>query len=198
MKNLAFITLLAIAMLASGCATIVEGSSDTVTVDTRPPGATCELKRDGQTIAFINPTPGAISVSKSKYDINVRCSKDEYEDAVGVVGSEFQAMTFGNILFGGLIGVAVDAGSGAMNEYPPIVTITMLPKEFDSELERDEFFDDMRDEFIAQYDDTVKRIRDKCGNDQDLCEQQLKAAANGREEKLQEIEKKRLDAKLAG
>ena len=40
------------------------------------------------------------------------------------MASEFQAMTFGNILFGGLIGVVVDAASGATHEYPPLVTIT--------------------------------------------------------------------------
>ncbi len=190
------ITVILIAFSASGCATIVKGSSDTVTVDTRPPGAVCELKRDGQTIAIINPTPGSISVSKSKYDINVRCEKEEFEDAVGVVGSEFQAMTFGNILFGGLIGVAVDAGSGALNEYPPIVTITLVPKEFENEIERDEFFDDMRDEFLVQYEQTIARIKVKCGDDQALCDEQLQAAERARVKKFQEIEDRRIRAAL--
>ena len=38
-------------------------------------------------------------------------------------------MTFGNILFGGIIGVAVDASSGAMNEYPSSVTVRLIPEE---------------------------------------------------------------------
>lgn len=197
MKRLISVATLLAAFSASGCATIVEGSSTTVTVDTRPPGAVCDLKRDGQTIAVINPTPGSISVSKSKHDINVRCEREGYEDAVGVVGSEFQAMTFGNILFGGLIGVAVDASSGAMNEYPPLITITMLPETFQSDEERDEFFDGMREEFLVQYDQTVARIKEKCGDDQESCERQLKAAAEAREAKLQEIEAKRIDAALS-
>lgn len=35
------------------------------------------------------------------------------------MASEFQTMTFGIILFGGLIGIAVDAASGAMQSTPP-------------------------------------------------------------------------------
>jgi len=40
----------------AGCATIVKGTDQTVTVDTTPPGATCELKRDGQSIGVVNAT----------------------------------------------------------------------------------------------------------------------------------------------
>jgi hypothetical protein len=57
------------------------------------------------------------------------------------MASEFQAMTFGNILFGGLIGVVVDAASGATHEYPPLVTITLVPELFASIAERDAFYE---------------------------------------------------------
>jgi hypothetical protein len=36
-------------------------------------------------------------------------------------------MSFGNILIGGVIGAAVDAGSGAMHHYPPPIVV-VLPK----------------------------------------------------------------------
>lgn len=36
-------------------------------------------------------------------------------------------MTLGHILFGGLIGVAVDAGRGAMNDCEATVTLTLIP-----------------------------------------------------------------------
>src|SRR3546814_11002644 len=49
-------------------------------------------------------------------------------------------MTFGNILFGGIIGVAVDASSGAMNQYPSSVTIALVPESFTSTTARDVFF----------------------------------------------------------
>ena len=45
------------------------------------------------------------------------CVKEGFLDVVGRVGSKFQAMTSGNILFGEIIGIAVDAVSGATAEY---------------------------------------------------------------------------------
>ena len=36
-------------------------------------------------------------------------------------------MSAGNVLLGGVIGLGVDAASGAMNKYPDIVTVAMVP-----------------------------------------------------------------------
>ena len=47
-------------LLTSGCATLVKGSSQGVTVKTEPPGAICELSKKGKTIGIVNPTPGTI------------------------------------------------------------------------------------------------------------------------------------------
>jgi len=41
--------------------------------------------------------------------------------------SSFKGMTFGNILFGGITGVGVDAATGAMHEHPPTVTVRLKP-----------------------------------------------------------------------
>jgi hypothetical protein len=180
------------APMFSGCATIVKGSSQTLTVDTRPPGATCKLLRDGETLAVVNPTPGAISIEKDKDVIHVTCSKEGYKICEGDVGSEFQAMTFGNILFGGLIGVVVDAGSGAMNAYPPIVTLTLIPESFESEKVRDAFFDHMREQFISESEISLQKIEKSCP--EDSCEKQVQDAKKAREKKLDEIESLRRDA----
>lgn len=129
MRNVKLIlAALMLATLASGCATIVEGTDQTVTVTSDPSGASCELKRDGQVIGIVNPTPGSVQIDKSKKDISVQCVKEGYADAGGALGSDFQGMTFGNILFGGLIGVAVDAGSGAMHEYEPLIHVELSPQ----------------------------------------------------------------------
>jgi hypothetical protein len=32
-----------------------------------------------------------------------------------------------NVIFGGIIGLGVDAASGAMNKYPDVVTVAMTP-----------------------------------------------------------------------
>lgn len=119
----------ALAAACGACSTIVEGTDQTVTVATDPSGATCELSRGGQIIGVVNPTPGSILVDKSADNISVICSKEGYQDASGTLTSEFEGMTFGNILFGGIIGVAVDASSGAMNQYPSSITVRLVKEE---------------------------------------------------------------------
>lgn len=179
----------------SGCATITKSSSQTVTIDTRPPGATCTLTRGGKRFAIVNPTPGAISVEKSSDAISISCTKEGYLETAGTLESSFQAMTFGNILFGGLIGVAVDAASGAMHEYEPLVTITLIPEEFATAAERDAFFADMKAEFLKEAKEVTARIERQC-NPQSECDRQLKAAEVAKEARLADIEKKRLLAKV--
>ena len=180
-----------------GCATITQGSDDTVTVDTRPPGATCELKQGGAVIAYINPTPGSVSIAKSKDDVMLTCEKEGYEPEAGVLSSEFQAMTFGNILFGGLIGVAVDAASGAMNKYPPLISLTLTPSQFDSEWQRDQFFDSLRQTALSQHKAAAAEIRKTC-KDPDACERKLAELDQRRDARLSDLETRRLDADVAG
>ena len=121
--------LLVLALLTvSACSTIVEGTDQSVTVATDPSGAACTLERDGSNIGYVDPTPGTVSVSKSRHSISVLCDKDGYQDAAETLPSEFQAMTVGNVLFGGVIGVGVDAASGAMNKYPDSIRVRMIPE----------------------------------------------------------------------
>lgn len=70
-------------------------------------------------------TPGTIVLPKSKHDVAVSCVKQCYTTGVGVLASETEIMTAGNVLFGGVIGLGIDAASGAMNKYQPGVEIAM-------------------------------------------------------------------------
>ena len=163
---------LGLAAAASGCAFIVEGTDQSVTVQTPPSGASCELKRDGSVIGVVNPTPGTITVDKSKNDIAVISKKEGYLDASGAFSSDFQGMTFGNTLFGGIIGVAVDASSGAMHEYPASVTIAMAPNSFPNASERDKFFDQRADSIRKDADSAIAKVRQNCkASQQKTCDE---------------------------
>ena len=186
--------LVVLATVLAGCATVVSGTTQTIGVNTDPEGADCQFTRKGVLVGRVNPTPGTIQVGKDYESVSVLCQKEGFDDATGVIGSEFQAMTLGNILLGGLIGVVVDAASGAMTKYPEVVTFTLIPKMFDSEATRDKFFTDMRDTFLTEYAEVVARIKAKCSPD--ACENELKAAEAGRDSRLAEIEKRRLLAKV--
>jgi hypothetical protein len=102
-----------------GCATIVHGTSQNLTVTTNPPGASCRLERDGEVLAVVNPTPATVRVNKGRSDITATCTRDGHDPTTHNHRSEFGAATFANVIAGGLIGVAVDAASGANSHYPP-------------------------------------------------------------------------------
>ena len=112
---------------ATGCATILAGRSQTVTVATNPPGARCELLREGRVIGTVENTPGAITLNKTKHDIDVVCRKDGFTDAKGFGESGTEGATFGNIVLGGLIGWGVDSAVGADNKYPEVMTVNLVP-----------------------------------------------------------------------
>ena len=111
------------------CASIVEGSSQSVLVTT--PGvqdATCTLTSP-EIGAQVVHTPGSLTLSKSKHDVQVSCTKQGYNDGAGTITSNFEGMTLGNLLLGGIIGVGIDAASGAMNKYQPQVAVMMTKKD---------------------------------------------------------------------
>lgn len=190
------LVLLSFAIIAVGCATIATGGFQTISVRTEPEGADCRFSRDGNVVARVNPTPGAILVGKASGSISVLCRKDGYQDTSGTTNSDFQAMTLGNILLGGLIGVVVDASSGAMMKYPEAVTFTLVPLEFPSAADRDAFFAQLATSFLEEYGEVVDRIKKSCAAKD--CERQLQAADAGRTAKLAEIEQKRLLARVQG
>jgi len=187
---------LVLAAALGGCATVTSGGFQTIGIKTEPAGADCMFSRDGAPLARVNPTPGPILVGKSAGNIAVLCRKFGFEDTGGTIGSGFQPMTLGNIVLGGIIGVVVDASTGAMTKYPEVVTFLLIPQEFRSDGERDRFFADMEESFLGSYEDVVVRIRRSCSAED--CQRQLQAAEAGRQAKLAEIEQRRLLAKVSG
>ena len=176
------------ALLTTGCATITKGTQQTVTIATDPSGASCEMTRDAKPLAVVNPTPGSIPIEKARGSIAILCKKATFKDASGVLASEFQAMTFGNIILGGLIGIAVDAASGAMHEYPAMVTITLEPEIFATAADRDAFFDKLKAELTREVAQVRERTAKLC---RDTCDNQMIAIAEGEKSKVAEIEQKR-------
>ncbi len=108
------------ALSLGGCATVVEGSSQSVAVATQPPGASCVLMREGKNLGAVPSTPGSVHVDKSKNDLTVTCSKEGYQPTTVSYSPTFNGMTFGNIILGGGIGAVVDASTGANYNYADI------------------------------------------------------------------------------
>ena len=70
---------LALVALLPACATVVEGTSDTVTLSTTPAGATCTVDRNGERVGAVAATPGSLRLSKSRHDLNSTCTKEGYQ-----------------------------------------------------------------------------------------------------------------------
>ncbi len=111
--------------LASSCASITTGQNQAVSIDTpNCPAVTCRLtNKDG--VYFASGTPATVMVNRACGPLTIQCEKDGEPDYVMSVGSSVKAMAFGNILFGGLIGVGVDAATGAACEYPSMIPVPM-------------------------------------------------------------------------
>lgn len=132
MNKINYIALASVALLGSGCASIVTGHNQSVSVETRSKegqvvmGANCKLTNDKGT--WFVTSPGSVSVHRSYDDMLVNCEKDGQEPGLANVKSSTKGMAFGNILFGGIIGAGVDVASGAAYDYPALFTVVMGDK----------------------------------------------------------------------
>ncbi len=121
--------LLALAMLQlTGCASIVSGTNQPLTVETRADtgavaGASCKLSNDKG--AWHLTTPGSTTVNRSFEDLSITCEKPDYKTGLLTVKSSTKGMAFGNILLGGVIGAGVDVATGAAYDYPAVITVVM-------------------------------------------------------------------------
>jgi hypothetical protein len=110
----------------SGCATLTKGTTQSVALQTPgAPGATCTLVSEGIGTKTVT-TPTTLVLDKSQHNIAVTCKKECFQDGTGIISSSTEGMAAGNILVGGVIGLGIDAASGAMNKYNPDTQIGMV------------------------------------------------------------------------
>jgi hypothetical protein len=118
------VAILALAWL-SGCSTIIEGTSQQISVATTPSGARCVAEREGARIGVVDPTPGTLTVQKTKHDIIFKCSKNGAGEAVFINKSGTAYATAGNLIIGGLIGWGIDSATGSDNKYASPIAISL-------------------------------------------------------------------------
>ncbi|WP_414439336.1 hypothetical protein [Burkholderia sp. 22PA0106] len=117
-----------VALLTAGCAAVVDGVHQPVSVTMRSSdgqdiaGATCKLE-NAKGIWYAT-TPGSVVVHRSMSRLQVSCTKPDATAASASTKSHLDGWIFGNIAIGGLIGLAVDLGTGAGFKYPRSITIT--------------------------------------------------------------------------
>jgi hypothetical protein len=116
--------LVAIAGLVSGCASITQGTSQTISVNIEPKEAVCQATRDGEgqigTVTYNNPS---LTVSKDKDDIIFTCKAPGYRPkTVKMVSSTQTAGVVGGVFLD--LGIT-DMITGAMWKYSDSVNIAL-------------------------------------------------------------------------
>ena len=114
--------------LATGCASVMEGSDHVINVNTTG----CEdagiiictvMNSEGFSVLT---APASVSVEKTRNALTITCSsRDKTASGSLIVDSNYEAMNAGNLLLGGIIGIGVDAATGAMWKYPSAVVVPM-------------------------------------------------------------------------
>ena len=112
-------------LILSGCASITGSKNQAINItsscDLTPmSGANCTLANDSG--VWFTKTPAALFIRKSTGDLIVTCKKDDMQSSITYKSAATPGM-WGNILAGGVIGAAVDAGSGAGFDYPNPINI---------------------------------------------------------------------------
>ena len=108
----------------TGCAAIIDGTQQPLTIDTTPVrGAECTLTNDKGSWTLAE-TPGQIIVHRAYDDLTINCKKDDMT-GLTVTESKTKGWFWGNILFGGIIGMSVDGFGGAGYDYPTTISVPL-------------------------------------------------------------------------
>ena len=121
-----WLIILALAATCGGCASVTRGTTDQVQILSEPEGAEARTSM-GHTCT----TPCTLQFSR-KDEFIVTASKPGYHTVEMPVSTRVAgagaAGFAGNVLLGGVIGMAVDAASGAtLEHYPNPVMLNMVP-----------------------------------------------------------------------
>ena len=116
------------ALLLTGCASIVNGQNQSVSVVTRNQGtevqgAKCSLTND-KGVWYVS-SPGSVAVHRSFGELAVSCAMTGLPDGTAAVKSSTTGAVFGNILAGGVIGAGIDVATGAAYNYPNLIPVAM-------------------------------------------------------------------------
>ena len=107
------------AFLVAGCASIMRGSKQKVSVNSSPAQAHVLIKTTGGMTVYEGKTPFTTDLSK-KDEYMVTVSLEGYKDkTVNITKDGIEGWFWGNIICGGIIGIVVDVTSGAINKLAP-------------------------------------------------------------------------------
>ncbi|HEU5289182.1 MAG TPA: PEGA domain-containing protein [Cyclobacteriaceae bacterium] len=130
MKKIIIGSIIIVTGMLSSCASIVHGNVQTIDFTSQPKGARIII--DGSEYGV---TPSSIPLKRSgrfkgeistKKEYAVKIELDGYYPYEIKIKREMDAWFLGNIIFGGLIGIIIDASSGAMYKLTPDQVVAQM------------------------------------------------------------------------
>jgi hypothetical protein len=109
------------ALTLAGCASIISGTSQDVKISSSPAAANIKVERSSKTgmeTVWQGQTPANVSL-KRKYAYLLSVSLDGYQPIEMPLESSTNGWVWGNLLFGGLIGLVIDYSNGAAKKLEP-------------------------------------------------------------------------------
>jgi hypothetical protein len=108
----------------------LDGSTENVLVRTVSgqqdlPKATCTLSNNKGTWIVVTPT--AVDIHRSYDPLNILCNMPGYASNGGSVPSNTKGLVYGNAVFGGALGAAIDMGNGDAYDYPTPIIVHLHP-----------------------------------------------------------------------
>jgi hypothetical protein len=116
-------TAITAALTLSGCASITDGTSQTIIFAITPADSVCQVSRDGTELGSVSGKQNTLTVSKGAKDILINCRAQGFKPKTQrLVSSTQTAGVVGGIFLD--LGV-VDMLTGAMWKYPNDVSIVL-------------------------------------------------------------------------
>ena len=126
--NLKTLLIFQVLLFSSSCATIVASRDQSVNISSssanKAPINNSICKLVNSKGEWSTQTPKSISIRKSYGDLVINCTNRNLRGSQ-TFKSSHDSIIWGNVLFGGLIGWAVDVGTGSGFSYPENMNVEM-------------------------------------------------------------------------
>jgi hypothetical protein len=126
-KIFKIMTILLCPMLLMSCATIVSGRSQKVSVNTNPDEAIVTVN------GMVQKSPCSFTLDRTTPSYQVKIEKVGYKTVTLAIKRGINGWVFGNIIFGGIIGIVIDCASGSVYSFSPSeIEQSLVPENSDA------------------------------------------------------------------
>lgn len=124
-----------ITLVLSGCASIMSGGMDHVSVTSKPQNAHFAISDENGKVVQQGTTPSTVTLARSDgfYDgqtYKVSFDADKHASKTVALDTTLNGWYLGNVIFGGALGLLIiDPATGAMWDLPENLEATLAPKQ---------------------------------------------------------------------